>query len=127
VRAVAGRVAGAFHKRYVSAAAVAEARTANSALSAMTWEEKRALVEAVFGGKAPGGKRMGGYIEWVDGGGKGARERLGFRVAGRLNFSAEGATPQADEAPDDVGVTGDAPRQGELLAVTHSARCLPTT
>ncbi len=32
--------------------------------SQMTWEEKRGLVQAVFSGKTPDGKRMGVYIEW---------------------------------------------------------------
>ena len=30
----------------------------------MTWDEKRALVEAVFGGQTPDGKRAGVYIQW---------------------------------------------------------------
>lgn len=34
--------------------------------SEMTWEEKRGLVQAVFGGKTPDGKRMGVYIAWND-------------------------------------------------------------
>src|SRR5262249_13542501 len=33
----------------------------------MTWEEQRELVEMVFGGRTPGGKRMGAYIEWIEG------------------------------------------------------------
>ncbi len=34
----------------------------------MSYEDKRALVEAVFGGKTPDGRRLGVYIRWSDDG-----------------------------------------------------------
>lgn len=39
---------------------------ANINFDKMTWEEKRHLVEMVFSGKTPDGRRMGVFIEWPE-------------------------------------------------------------
>lgn len=44
-------------------------REMNRALEDMTYEESRALVEAVFGGRTRDGRRMGVYLKWTETGG----------------------------------------------------------
>ena len=51
--------------------------------NAMTWDEKRALVEQVFGVEMPDGKRGGVYIEWMPGDDK--RSNWKFSIRGTIN------------------------------------------
>lgn len=67
IQAVSAKVAAKFKNyRYSDARLIANVRHANHALDEMTWEDKRALVETVFSGKTPEGKRLGVYVQWVD-------------------------------------------------------------
>ena len=66
IKDVAKRVAAAFGQRVNGKKRVA-IRQANADLANMTWEDKRALLEAVFSGKTPDGHRMGVYVERIDG------------------------------------------------------------
>lgn len=44
-------------------------RHLNHSFEEMSWQNKRALIEMVFGGKLPDGKRMGIFIDWEEHGG----------------------------------------------------------
>ncbi len=55
----------------------------------MTWEEKRALVEMVFGGKTPDGSRCGVYISW----------KLGPNRKARWKYSIRGAINETLRSP----------------------------
>ena len=57
--------------------------------SEMTYEEKRALVELVFGGKMPNGKRMGVYLKMN------SRKDWSFDIHGHL-IDEEGLMPLSD-------------------------------
>lgn len=48
----------------------------------MTWDEKRALVKAVFGGVTADGKRMGVYIQWKSR--KGERPTWTYSIRGQI-------------------------------------------
>jgi hypothetical protein len=60
----------------------------------MTWEEKRALAELVFSGKTSDGKRMGVYIEWIDGQEKKRRKQWKYTIRGHL-IHEEGQIPMS--------------------------------
>lgn len=69
IRRVADVISKKFGRlRYASSAEVKLAATKRligaGGVDAMTWEEKRSLVETVFDGKTPDGRRMGVYIQW---------------------------------------------------------------
>jgi DNA invertase Pin-like site-specific DNA recombinase len=96
---------------------------ANQHIETMTWEEKRALVEMVFGGTTPEGQRCGVYIEWPDDRrGKGPKQWK-FRIVGRLAFDECGTVP-TEPITAGPGDFDGAPRQQELLeAVSRNAGC----
>jgi DNA invertase Pin-like site-specific DNA recombinase len=89
----AERCAAAFGK-YKIASARPEARRmqANFDPDAMTWEERRALVEMVFAGKTPDGRRLGVSIEAPAGEQPHRMKRWNFRIRGRL-IDAPGTAP----------------------------------
>jgi len=62
VRAVSKKVASQF--KCTNVKLMVKKKLANREFDKMTYGEKRALVETVFSGKTPDGKRMGVYIEW---------------------------------------------------------------
>lgn len=62
----------------------AEVHAANSAFDQMTFEQKRDLVQRVFSGKTPDGKRMGVYVTWLDGKETRGRKRFRFTIRGHL-------------------------------------------
>jgi DNA invertase Pin-like site-specific DNA recombinase len=77
-------------------------------LSGMTWEEKRKLAEMVFSGKTEE-KRMGVYVEWVEGQEARRRKQWQYKIAGHFVLCG-GTTPaQGDWEP------AGAPLQQELL------------
>jgi hypothetical protein len=100
VKEFAVKVAGKFCK-YVDARRMAKVITANTKPERATWDEKRALVEMVFSGRTAEGKRMGVYVEWIDG--QEARRQKAWRysVHGRL-IDVVGTLPaQPPFDPDD--------------------------
>lgn len=57
---------------------VSKIRLANSQIEEMSWRDKRALLEAVFSGKTPEGRRMGVHISWDESG------NWRYKIEGRL-------------------------------------------
>ena len=98
IRVVSAKIAAKFEKyRYTDASQKAKVRHANHALDEMTWEDQRALVETVFGGKTAEGKRMGIRIKWID---DPKRTKRGFkwkyRIDGKLMDEAGGMLPMSE-------------------------------
>ncbi len=91
IRAIAKQLAEHSKKRVVSAKWRATRRHIDHAFAEMTWDERRSLVEKVFGGKTPDGKRMGVYIERADG----KPTRWNYVIRGNL-IDVEGAAPLSD-------------------------------
>jgi DNA invertase Pin-like site-specific DNA recombinase len=89
------------------------------------WEDRRALAEMVFGGKTAEGKRMGVYVEWLEGQ-EGRRHKVcRYRVVGRL-IDQWGQAPMPEfvrfDDDDCEFKGGPIPMQQELLqAVTSCA------
>lgn len=81
VKAAGAWVAGQF-RRYTDAYQVAQTRLANHDVTRMTYDDQRALMETVFGGTLPDGRRMGVYVHWQE-----KRKRCTpweYRLLGRL-------------------------------------------
>jgi hypothetical protein len=91
------------------------ARLANSDIHGMTFEERRELVQMVFAGKTPDGRRLGVYVT-LDG------KKPQYRILGRL-VDESGTVPTKSlghASPEDWWQ--EAPRQQDLLdTVTNSA------
>ncbi len=88
---------------------------ANSDFSRMTWDDKRDLLQRVFGGRMPDGNRAGVYLEWPNGKeGRTVRYTLRGLISQtgllRLNEGGDTVPPDPEQAT--------AHRQGE---VTKSA------
>jgi hypothetical protein len=66
IQKVAERAAKTF-RQYSNAKLVAKTKHANRSLEDMSWEDKRALVEMVFGGMTADGDRMGVYVSKTEG------------------------------------------------------------
>jgi DNA invertase Pin-like site-specific DNA recombinase len=117
INEAAERCAATFGKyRIASARPEAKRMQANFDLDVMTWEEQRVLVEMVFAGKTPDGKRLGVYVEWVAGQEGRRRKCWHHRVRGRL-IDAPGTAPcPAPEEP-----TGGALQELLLSGATESA------
>lgn len=90
VKAASKKVSSQF-KRYTDVKLMLKKKYANREYDKMTYEEKRALVETVFSGKTPDGKRMGVYIEWD----KGKNNRWTFNIHGHL-IEEQGLLPLSD-------------------------------
>jgi site-specific DNA recombinase len=90
----------------------------NSDFAAMTYEDKRALVEMVFGGKTVDGTKMGVWVSWVAGQeDKKRKKQWRYRIVGHLSFDRNGLTPVEYPVPDedtDEPLTGGV-KQRELL------------
>ena len=65
MKTIAAAVSAQFNR--VDASLVAKKRIANHDFDAMSWAEKRSLAELVFGGHDSEGRRLGVYIQWIDG------------------------------------------------------------
>jgi DNA invertase Pin-like site-specific DNA recombinase len=77
----------------------------------MSYTEQRDLMQMVFGGKAPDGKRLGVYVEWQG-------KEWKYRILGRL-IDTSGRVPTELLTDDPVFLGG--PRQDELLAEVGSS------
>jgi hypothetical protein len=98
--------------------------TLNSDFAGMTYEDKRALVEMVFGGRTADGTKMGVWVSWVDGERDRKRgKRWRYRIVGHLAFDREGLTPVEYPVPDEDGqpLTGGS-RQRKLLQFNESRK-----
>jgi site-specific DNA recombinase len=102
--------------QYSSVKFMAKKQEANRAFKKMTWEEKRALCEMVFGGKTAQGERMGVAITWNESG-KGWR----FKIEGHL-IAVEGR-PLSETEKEGFFVFGGPAKQKEL--VTKSSQYSP--
>src|SRR5262249_3332810 len=76
------RVAGTFSRRYSDARLVGKKIKAETRYDLMTWDEKRALVQSVFGGTVPDGRGMGVFIRWLPGDKRSPEWR--FSIRGQL-------------------------------------------
>jgi DNA invertase Pin-like site-specific DNA recombinase len=114
IKELGQRLSDEFHSKLVMMRQ--DIRRANMCLDDMTWEEKRTLVEMVFGGKTPDGRRCGVYIEWIDGQERHhcRRKQWQFKIEARLAFSSQGTVP-AEPLDTSDWWEGEAPRQRELL------------
>jgi DNA invertase Pin-like site-specific DNA recombinase len=107
-----------------SAAFKATLDRVNRDYDTMTWEEKRALLGMVFGGKLPDGRRLGVYVERDD---RPGRRVWYYRIMGRL-VEAGGVTPRppVEESPYDPEMWGSgADYQEALLAEAESVTITP--
>lgn len=121
IKRASQQVASAFRER-VSAGPRAAIRQANTDLESMSWEEKRALVEAVFSGRTPDGRRMGVYIERVDGQTKYRRKRWKYTIRGHL-IDEQGMTMSLERLAAVKGEQeGTAPQQRELRELQTKKR-----
>jgi hypothetical protein len=60
------KLASAIAKKFRGMIAAAKRAIKKGPLEDMSWEDKRALVQSIFSGTTPDGRRMGVYIEWTD-------------------------------------------------------------
>lgn len=90
----------------------------------MTWDDQRALMEMLFSGKTPEGRRMGVLVQRTA---KGSKEWQ-YTLHGHL-IEGGGDVPPFELDPDDEGSFRVTDRQDALLkrngAVTHSSPCPP--
>ncbi|REK05522.1 MAG: hypothetical protein DWQ37_23710 [Planctomycetota bacterium] len=123
IRAVSEQAAAAFKKRAQrkakgrkrTSARVVAARSLDT-LDAMTWKDKRALVELVFTGERADGKSLGIYITWVDADNPKRRHKSWqYEIHGQL-IHEQGVLPISEEAiaawDEDLG---GAPQQRALV------------
>jgi DNA invertase Pin-like site-specific DNA recombinase len=80
----AAEMASASFRKYADIDLAMAKRRANRSLDAMSWEDRRALVELVFAGQMTDGKRMGVYIEWMEGQVARRRKQWKFTMNGHL-------------------------------------------
>jgi hypothetical protein len=91
------------------------ANLSNGDLDGMTFEERRELLEMVFGGKTPDGKRLGVYVTL-----KG--KEPSYRILGRL-IDQQGTIPdRLLETPQEDEWNGAERQQALLESVTSSAQ-----
>jgi DNA invertase Pin-like site-specific DNA recombinase len=105
IKKVAKRVAA-------GARAWAERVIANGDFDGMTWEERRALCQMVFGGKTRDGRRLGVYVTWDDSGPTQAHvsRPWRYRVLGRL-IDHWGVSPKPPFQPGMPTVAFDGERE----------------
>ncbi len=111
VRAVAKSARRRVPKAFVQRNA--RINVANEDFSAMSWEDKRALVESVFDGKTKDGERMGVYV-WPMGTGRG-NQSFRYEIRGQL-INRSGSEPIGSVGEE----TGGFNRRGK--AVSKSAK-----
>jgi DNA invertase Pin-like site-specific DNA recombinase len=78
----------------------------NHDFDAMSWDEARKLVELVFAGRTPDGKRRGVYVGRPEGRGGTRHKRHVFRMLGRL-LDQWGKTPKPPFTPKDPKISTD--------------------
>jgi site-specific DNA recombinase len=118
IRSVADRVANQFQARQpLSARLRAQTDRANGDISNMTWDEKRELVEMVFCGKTPEGKRMGVSIKL----GAHVKRTWCYTINGHL-IHDEGITSIDQSEQLDRFTFGSAWLQNDLLKTTSLVR-----
>jgi hypothetical protein len=106
VRAVADRVSARFGAEY---------RLANHSLERMTWEEQRALAQMVFCGELPDGRRMGIYIEFVEGQTSRTYRQWRYTIHGHL-IHDRGQMPMSKARLDALFTFGAPWEQSKLVA-----------
>lgn len=79
-------------KKLTSARLTVKKERLNAALDQMSYEDKRSLVEMVFSGKMGDGKRMGVYVERIDGQGNQRPRKWSYAIHGHL-IEEEGQLP----------------------------------
>jgi DNA invertase Pin-like site-specific DNA recombinase len=126
IRAVSQKVSSQFVSKYkyTDSRLIAKKRLINHGYNQMTDEEKRALVELVFSGKTPEGKRMGVSIEWD------ANKKWEFNIHGHL-IEEIGLLPLSERKRKlffNFENNGGGYKQKELVtksALCCRAQCLP--
>ena len=83
IEEMSGLVAGKF-RRYSDPVLRAKIKHADHHLDEMTWDERRALAQMVFSGKTADGKRMGIYIEGIDGQNERRRKQWKYTIRGHF-------------------------------------------
>jgi DNA invertase Pin-like site-specific DNA recombinase len=72
---------------------ITRVHTINAEPDKMSWEDRRALFEMVFGGKARDGRRLGVYVSWVPGQEGKQHKRWNYEIVG--NFIETGGRTSA--------------------------------
>jgi len=101
-------------RKLVSARLWAKVSHANSALDKMTWEEKRELLQMVFGGKTVDGQRMGIYVERIQGQEGRQHRQWRYMIKGHL-IDERGFFPMSVDRMEAQFFFGAAERQKELV------------
>jgi site-specific DNA recombinase len=100
IKEVSRQISARFGNRpRLSARLWARTETINECVDNMTWDEKRALAEMVFGGKTPENKRMGIFITWVDGPRRKQHKNWKYIIKGHL-IDEKGWCPMEKEQQD---------------------------
>lgn len=122
VRAAEEQTVAAFADHIPSAKLWAKSAGLNDDLAGMTWEDKRKLLEMVFGGKTSEGGRMGVYVRWLEGQRERRRKRWGYQINGHLikQGCVVPHTPNQRIHPEDGEFCGG-PLQGALLEVVSES------
>jgi site-specific DNA recombinase len=90
------------------AALVSKVGHANHNFDAMTWEDKRGLVEMFFAGKTTDGKRMGVYVEWIEGQEARKQKKWRYRIHGLAVYAGRGVSEDLVETLMNAGIPGNA-------------------
>lgn len=111
IELVVDRTSAAFGEPlYASPKLAARKRIANRRFDKMTWEEKRTLIETVFGGMTTDGTRMGVRVVRV-----GGEQKWKYEIQGHL-IDAAGYAPQSRSRLKSMQAGSSQPsRQSELL------------
>jgi hypothetical protein len=107
VKEAADRVATAFKKVNLAKMWATSFRL-NNDLGGMSWEDRRALMQMVFSGKTPDGRRMGVYMAPAQG--SRTKRQWSFRILGRL-IDTDLMTFPDGYVPD----SGSGPRRGIIV------------
>lgn len=102
IKAIAESVGRKFGTKKSTARRSAVERTIDNDYESMTWAEKRALVEAVFGGKDENGKRLGVYVEPYEGENRYGPKQWTFHIKGHL-VDVDGFTLPEEQQPTPTG------------------------
>jgi hypothetical protein len=115
VKRLAEQVGQGFKHRYVNAKLEAQKSKADSDLSGMSWEDKRALLQMVFAGKTADKKRMGVYVQRIPGRERGWKQSWNYRILGRVTVDVCSSTVHPRPDPREYEFLGG-PKQRELLS-----------
>jgi hypothetical protein len=97
----------------------AHSRPQNTDLEGMSYEDRRALVEAVFGGTAMDGSRLGVYIESIDGEEKRRRKKYRFTIRGHF-IEQEGIFPLTNRVKKSIKESFGSPHLQRRLTKSAS-------